>query len=176
MIQINIEAPFKIKSRKGLAEKIIRKKLEQKGWLVWRGGYIHCLRKDELYPNVERKYTLLRNLLQQYHPGTVEALEFYSHVHKGMPDFLCYKNTRFRFIECKLDHESISKWQKRCFKFLIELGFDVCIYRLVTKTSTRKAKLGEKRRIIEKQTRMKKWIKSTLTHTTAPSHCHQNPS
>ncbi len=136
--------------KRGLSEKEFRRKLEKEGWLVWRGGLIGIQDRDEVYPNVYRKYSLLKKLLgKQY-----LALKYMNKVHHGMPDFVCYRNKKFKFVECKLQYECLSKVQKKCIQKLLSLGFNVEVYRLVdNRTKTREALItvdGVKR-IVEKQ-------------------------
>ena len=45
--------------RLGLSERLVRERLERNGWTVWRGGFIHALRRRELFPNVKTKYATL---------------------------------------------------------------------------------------------------------------------
>jgi len=117
------------RTKRGLSEKIIRKKLERHGWFVWRGSMIHVTAHD--YPNVDKKYKQLQALLSgQPHANT---LRYYSRIHHGMPDFLCYKNGRFKFVECKLSYERLSARQKTCIAKLQNLGFVVELHRLVEK-------------------------------------------
>jgi len=112
---------------KGLSERQIRKRLESQGWIVWRGGYLHALRKQEIYPNIRKKYTILKNLIDA---EKLEYLQYLSKTHHGMPDFLCYRNS-FKFVECKLGHEQLSVVQKKCIKILVNKGYDVEIHKFV---------------------------------------------
>ncbi len=138
--------------KKGLSEKLIRKRLEKKGH-VWRAGLIGIL-KDEIYPNVRRKYQLLKDLMDRHHPGLHEHLEYINKVHHGMPDFLFFGKS-FRFVECKLQYEQLSSVQKKTIKKLIELGFDVEVHKVVDKrTKTRKASVyifNGSKEVIERQ-------------------------
>ena len=118
------------KPRKGLSEKLIRRKLEKSGWTVWRGGLLNITDQMELYPNVRKKYDALLTLLRKYRPGAIDELRYLCQVHHGMPDFLCYRNGQFKFIECKLGYESLSKAQKLCVSRLQCLGFPVEVHRL----------------------------------------------
>lgn len=142
--------------RKGMSEREIRRLLEKRGWKVWRGSLISILRRDELYPNVKRKYELLRELLNLHHPGTFELLEYLCAVHHGIPDFLAFHSQQgFRFVECKLGHEQLSARQKACITKLQELGFEVEVWKLVEEcTKLRHAEVdlesGEKR-VVERQ-------------------------
>ena len=145
--------------RRGLSERIVRRKLERSGWIVWRGGLINITREDEQYLNVQRKYEQLRQLLLTHHPAMLETLQYLCVVHHGMPDFLCYKNQTFKFIECKLGHEQLSERQKLCIANLQKLGFNVEVYKLVEPcTKVRNAlvniETGEKK-VQERQMRLK---------------------
>lgn len=145
--------------RRGLSERELKRRLERQGWKVWRGGLIGILRREELYPNVRRKYGLLRELVERRHPGTFELLEYLCAVHHGMPDFLCHHPAKgFLFVECKLGHEGLSEGQKRCIRRLQLLGFEVEVHKLVEPcTKTRAAAIdlenGEKS-VLERQLRI----------------------
>ncbi len=128
----------KPKSRVGLAERFLRKRLEKQGWMVWRGGSIDITRRAEVYPNVRRRYEQLCALLEQQYPTMLEKLQYLCVVHHGMPDFVCYRRGEFKFVECKLGHESLSERQKKCIVVLQKLGFVVEVHKLVdTCTKTR---------------------------------------
>lgn len=140
------------KNRRGLSEKELRRRLERHGWLVWRGDMLAAIRTRELYPNVERKYKMLTDLLERHHPGRLEELQYICAVHHGMPDFLCYRDCRFKFVECKLEYEPLSDAQKRCIRRLEGMGFGVEIHKLVQKTRMNEAVyVGDEKVIIEKQ-------------------------
>ena len=119
------------KERRGLSEKIIRRRLERQGWTVWRGGLVHITGEDELYPNVRRKYLLLERLLETHTPGMLDELSYLCRVHHGMPDLLCFRKGIFKFVECKLIYEQLSRRQKRCISRLQQLGFAVEVHKLV---------------------------------------------
>jgi hypothetical protein len=119
------------KSRRGLSEKLLKRRLEKNGWQVWRGGFIHASRKTELYPNVERAYKNLAALLEKHKPGALELLQYLSVVHHGMPDYICFRNKEFKFVECKLAHEQLQESQKKCIPKLLQLGFSVEVHTLV---------------------------------------------
>jgi DNA polymerase elongation subunit (family B) len=143
------------KSNKGLSERQFKKRLEKAGWEVWRGGSIHMLRKQELFPNVRRKYTRLILLLHHYHPHHAEFLEYLCHIHKGMPDFICFRKGEFKFVECKFKNESVSKRQRKCFERLQKQGFRVEVHKLVDfPTKVRRAEVNVvtgSKRIMEQQ-------------------------
>ncbi|MFH1850584.1 MAG: DNA polymerase domain-containing protein [archaeon] len=131
----------KYKSRAGLSEKLIRQRLERQGWTVWRGGSLWILKQDEVYPNVRRKYEKLIQLMAK-HKLDHEYLQYLCHVHHGMPDYLCYRNRRFKFVECKLGHEQLGKGQKKCISKLQGMGFTVEVHKLVDPcTKTRAAEI-----------------------------------
>jgi hypothetical protein len=145
----------KYKSRQGLSERRIKKRLEKKGWEIWRGGFIHCIRYKDLYPNVFRKYIRLRKILG----NDLEYLQYLSVVHHGMPDFFCRRKKKLKFVECKLGHEQLSERQKKCFPKLMELGYKVEVHKLVfpcTKLRIADVDLKTGEKIIrEKQMRLK---------------------
>ena len=116
---------------RGLAEYVIRKRLERHGWTVWRGGCIGIARCDDIYPRVLRKYWLLERFLEQTRPGTIETLRYYAETQHGMPDFLCYRHGTWKFVECKFCHEQLSPCQKRCIPRLVQLGFVVEVHKLI---------------------------------------------
>ena len=121
------------RTARGLSELQLKTRLEKQGWTVWRGGQIGMTRKAEIYPNVERKYTLLIELLKRDHPDHVELLQYLCAVHHGMPDYLCYrqKTNEWKFVECKYKHEQLSQRQKTCIQKLSSLGFTVEVHKLV---------------------------------------------
>jgi hypothetical protein len=137
-------------ARKGLAERVLRKRLERAGWRVWRGGYLHASRKPELYPVVERAYKELTALLDTHYAAAREHLQYLCVVHHGMPDLICYRQGVFKFVECKLEHEQLLQSQKQCIPKLLALGLSVEVHKLVgTSTKVREALVniesGEKR-------------------------------
>jgi hypothetical protein len=136
------------RTARGLSELQLRQRLEKQGWTVWRGGAIGITRRAELYPNVERKYTLLIELLAKDHAQHVELLQYLCAVHHGMPDFLCYRGKgggEWKFVECKYKHEQLSERQKTCIQKLTSLGFTVEVHKLVDhQTKTRNATVNLK--------------------------------
>ncbi len=145
--------------KRGLSEKLLRRRLENNGWTIWRGGLIGAQDEYDIYPNVRRKYQLLEELLEGFRPGTYEELKFLAKVHHGMPDFICFRKGVFLFVECKYGHEQLSIRQKHCIRKLKQLGFVVEVHKLVENcTKTRKAMIiletGEKK-ILNKQLRIK---------------------
>ncbi len=131
------------KNRVGLSEKLIKQRLQKQGWEVWRGGAINILRMDEVYPNVRFRYQLLHHLLDKYHPKKREYLEYLCAVHHGMPDFICFRHGQFKFVECKLGHEQLSKRQKKCIPLLQKAGFEVEVHKIVEHcTKIREASLN----------------------------------
>ena len=153
----------KYKTKRGLSERLLKKRLEKQGWTVWRGGLINVLKREELYPNVQRKYKkldkILRKLVFKHHA----LLQYICHVHHGMPDFICYRNGEFKFVECKYSYEQLSKKQKKCIIKLQRLGFNVEVHKVVevctkTRSLTLNIETGDKK-IIEKQMRLRKLSK-----------------
>jgi len=140
--------------RKGLSERLLRKRLERQGYEVWRGGALNILKRDEIYPNVKIKYERLFQLLNKHKPNTLETLQYYCHQH-GMPDFITFRDKKFKFIEAKLCHEPLSKRQKKCILRLQKLGFEVEVHTLVDhRTKTRTQLIDHRsgnKKIIEKQ-------------------------
>jgi hypothetical protein len=145
-------------SRVGLAERQLCNRLEKQGWMVWRGGALNILKKEDNYPNVKRKYHLLMRLLDRHMPGKREQLQYLCHVHHGMPDFLCYRLGEFKFVECKLCHEQLSLGQKKCIARLQQLGFTVEVHKLVderTKARVSRVSLATGRKsVVERQTNL----------------------
>ncbi|MDD9954176.1 MAG: VRR-NUC domain-containing protein [Candidatus Woesearchaeota archaeon] len=146
--------------RRGLSERMIKKRLERDGWLVWRGSLVGAHKDESRYPNVRRKYAILHELLEQHHPDKISTLEYMCYVHHGIPDLLCFRKSLFKFVECKLGHEQLSQRQKTCIRKLQELGFPVEVHKLVDDcTKTRRATIdlhsGEKI-IHEKQERLRR--------------------
>lgn len=115
----------------GLSERILRKRLERQGWSVWRGGSIGIERVPDVYPNVKERYTLLSRLLEKHHGDKADALRFLCAVHHGMPDFICFRDGVFKFVECKFKHEPLSGRQRKCIARLQGMGFIVEVHKLV---------------------------------------------
>jgi hypothetical protein len=128
------------RSNYGLSEIQVKAKLLKEGWEIWRGGNIGITRQAEIYPNVERKYKRLCELLSKDFPDKLELLQYLCAVHHGMPDYLCYRRGEWKFVECKLYHEQLSARQKICITKLQSLGFTVEVHKLIDhRTKTRKA-------------------------------------
>lgn len=151
--QITYERP-RGKPRKGLSERYIRKKLERNGWTVWRGGMLHVTEHE--YPNVEKKYKKLDKILKNY--SCYKQLRYLSAIHHGMPDFICYKNRELKFVECKLEYETLSRRQITCISELQKLGFTVEVHRLVKEcTKDRVVDMNmefKKKLVLEAQTKL----------------------
>ena len=151
------EAPKNYQERRGLSERILKRRLERNGWQVWRGGYLHATRKRNQWPNVLRKYARLIKLLREAGHDP-QRLQLLCQVHHGMPDFLCYRGGAFLFVECKLGHEQLSDRQKTCIQKLHELGFTTEVHKLVFDAKAREwlkdLQTGEKE-VLEKQLRLK---------------------
>ncbi len=148
---------YPYKSRHGLAELQLRKRLEKQGWMVWRGGFVHALAAD-VYPHVKKKYLQLAELIVElYDDKALDFLCYLCAVHHGMPDLVCYNPTlqQFKFVECKLGHESLSQRQILTIKRLLDAGFNVEVHKLVEEcTKTRKAEVDlvtKKKKILEKE-------------------------
>jgi DNA polymerase II len=120
----------KYKRNRGLSERQIKRRLENSGWEVWRGGLINLPRKADLFPNVRNKYLKLIILLNSYDLEKREILQYFCH-QSGMPDFICHRQGQFKFVECKFNHEELSLVQRRCIVRLQKLDFKVEIIKLV---------------------------------------------
>ena len=163
---ITVYIPMKkypYKSRHGLAELQLRKRLEKQGWHVWRGGFVHAIAAD-VYPAVKKKYLQLAELImEQYGERTLDFLCYLCTVHHGMPDLVCYNPAlnQLKFVECKFGHESLSNRQVLTIKRLIDAGFAVEVHKLVEDcTKTRKANIDlvtKKKKILEKELTLKKF-------------------
>lgn len=121
----------------------------------------------DAYPAVRKKYTELADLLKEaYGNRTFDFLCYMCAVHHGMPDLICYHPTlqQFKFVECKLGHESLSNRQVLTITKLQQAGFSVEIHKLVEDcTKTRKAKINlvtKEKKIIEKTLTLKKFTSS----------------
>jgi DNA polymerase elongation subunit (family B) len=143
-------------TNRGLSERQIRKKLEKDGWHIWRGGLINCLIRHDLYPNVRRRYIYLHQLLKKYHCDKIDLLHYYCS-QSGMPDFICFRDGKFKFVECKFNHEQLSKRQKLCILRLQSHGFNVEVLKFVD-PSVRMRVMEENhlgmKRIMESQRRL----------------------
>ncbi len=111
-------------TRRGFSEHVIRRRLERRGWQVWRPDLL-CAQHEYLV--VRRKYGRLVALLDRFHPGLHEELRYLCAVHHGLPDFLCFHGS-FLFVECKLGYEPLSWRQRQCFRKLLRLGFRVEVH------------------------------------------------
>lgn len=150
----------KRQSNYGLSEHQVKQQLLKDGFEIWRGGQIGITRRAEIYPNVERKYKRLCELLQRDFPERLELLQYLCHVHHGMPDYLCYreKDKSWKFVECKFLHEQLSSRQKVCITKLQSLGFIVEVHKIVDhRTKTRSAHVdlsNGKRKVKEEQLKL----------------------
>ena len=137
-------------NRGGLSERILKQRLEQQGWIVWKSALIGFWESAD--PNVERKNAKLHELLD---PETREWLEYMNAVHHGLPDYICYRAGKWKFVECKLGHEQLNKNQRKCIPKLKGRGFHVEVHKLVedcTKTRAALVQLGTReKKILEKQ-------------------------
>ena len=155
---------YSYKSRQGLAELQLRKRLEKQGWQVWRGGFVHAIAAD-IYPAVKRKYVQLAELIVElYGDKALDLLCYLCTVHHGMPDLVCYNPAlkQFKFVECKLGHEGLSDRQVVTIKRLQEEGFKVEVHKLVEEcTKTRKAEVNlitKEKKILEKEMKLTRFI------------------
>jgi len=155
---------YPYKSRHGLAELQLRKRLEKQGWQVWRGGFVHAIAAD-VYPAVKKRYTQLAELIVEiYGEKALDLLCYLCTVHHGMPDLVCYNPTlqQFKFVECKFGHEGLSSRQVMAIKRLQEEGFQVEVHKLVEEcTKTRKARidlLSKEKKILEKEMKLTQFV------------------
>lgn len=122
---------------------------------------MHLLWTD-VYPTVRRKYDQLADLLlDAYGPEMMDTLGYFSYVHHGIPDFLCYNpsSKEFKFVECKLGHEQLSSRQVLTIQKLKHIGFTTEVHKLVEAcTKVRKAEVNialNKREVLEKELTLK---------------------
>ncbi|MBW2970417.1 VRR-NUC domain-containing protein [Candidatus Woesearchaeota archaeon] len=155
---------YPYKTRQGLAELQLRKRLEKQGWKTWRGGFVHAIAAD-VYPAVKKKYVQLAELIVELHGNrALDLLCYLCTVHHGMPDLVCYNPAlkQFKFVECKLGHEGLSQRQVATIQKLQEAGFIVEVHKLVEEcTKTRKAKVNlatKEKRIIEKEMTLTRFL------------------
>lgn len=148
---------FPYKTRSGLSETQLRKRLEMQGWLVWRGNFVWATQGDS-YPRVQKRYDQLRGLiLELFGEPAYESLRYMCQVHHGMPDLVCYHShlREFKFVECKLGHEQLSSRQILTIQKLHQLGFLTEVHRLVDPcTKTREARVDlvfKKKHVLEKE-------------------------
>ncbi|MFH1173657.1 MAG: VRR-NUC domain-containing protein [archaeon] len=154
------------KSNLGLSERLVAKRLHRERWLFWKGESLSVLRRTALYPNVQNKYALLEKLMTQ-HNKNLDDLKYLTEVHHGVPDFLCYRQGHFKFVECKSGHEQLSAIQKICILKLMRLGYEVEVHilaRACTKTRIALINLetGEKK-ILERQLSLRQFQKRCAT-------------
>jgi hypothetical protein len=148
---------YPYKSRHGLAELQLRKRLEKQGWHVWRGGFVHAIAAD-VYPSVKKKYLFLAELVREiYGDSALDFLCYLCAVHHGMPDLVCYhpQKKEFKFVECKFGHEQLSSRQVVTIKKLQDAGFVTEIHKLVDDcTKTRRAEVNlatKQKKVLEKE-------------------------
>ncbi len=148
---------YPYKTRHGLAELQLRKRLEKQGWRVWRGGFVHAIAAD-VYPAVKKKYLQLAELIMEIcGDRSLDFLCYLCAVHHGMPDLLCYHpiQKQFKFVECKFGHEQLSSRQVVTIKRLQDAGFTVEVHKLVDDcTKTRKAEVNlvtKEKKVLEKE-------------------------
>lgn len=146
---------YPYKTRRGLAETQLKKRLEKHGWHVWRGGFFHAINGD-LYPVVKRKYIHLVQLIKEHYNGRMlDYLSYMSAVNHGMPDYICYHPhlKQLKFVECKFGHEQLSQRQITTIHKLKERGLTIEVHKLVEPcTKTRKARVNiitKKKNILE---------------------------
>lgn len=153
MLPVYIYPSKKTSQERGKSEKEIKKKLEKQGWEVWRSASINFLYNPDLFPVVLKKYQRLHMLLDAYYPKEKEYIQLLAAVHHGLPDFICFRQGIFKFIECKRGYEQLSDAQKICIPKLQELGFIVELHILgYLSTKTTKAILKDgKKKIVERQ-------------------------
>lgn len=98
-------------------------------------------------------------LVEQERKGGWEFLQLLCAVHHGMPDFIVYRRGILKFVECKLGHEQLGEYQKRCLPRLKRIGFIVEVWKIVDEcTKIRRAKvniLTKEKKVCEKQERLK---------------------
>ena len=135
MLIKEIQLPiFPYKSRRGVAERLVKKYFMRQGFEVYRGARImgwHTLRYF-MYPNVRRVYDrvefLLRKKLQASYPAFRARIS-----HKGLPDFFLYRKYPgecWMFVEAKLGNECLGKHQLKQLQFLEESGFLCAVVRV----------------------------------------------
>ena len=152
---------YPYKTRQGLAEAQLRKRLQKQGWEVWRGGFVHAIAAD-VYSAVKKRYAQLAEIILERHgKETLDLLCYLCTVHHGMPDFVCYHPSlkQLKFVECKLGHEALSTRQITTIKKLQDAGFPVEIHKLVENcTKTRKARINlitKEKTVLEKECTLK---------------------
>jgi hypothetical protein len=144
---------FSYKTRRGLSEKQIKKKLQDQGWIIWRGAYIP--RKEDLedrYPNVKKHYEKLIDWLEEDF-DYMDELRYLSQVHHGMPDFICYHPAlkQWKYVECKLENEQPSIRQLCTIARLESMGFIVELHKLSSSRRTRGRMNGTKVKVLEQE-------------------------
>jgi len=173
---------YPYKSRRGLAESQLKKRLEKQGWMVWRGGFFHAINGD-LYPVVRRKYVQLVQLIKElYNANLYDYLCYLDTVHHGMPDYIAYhpQLQKLKFVECKLGHEQLSVRQIQTIHCLQDKGFNVEVHKLVDPcTKTRKAKvnlLTKNKHVLEQVKPLTKYIRTSRVKSKALCTSHKQPS
>ena len=120
---------FDYVNRSGLSERVLKDRMQKRGWESFRGGMIGVRME---YPNVLAKYARLEGLItDKLGVDVLDELKLINAVHHGMPDYLFFRRGELLFVECKLGHEQLSERQKKCIRRLQDLGFKVEVHKLV---------------------------------------------
>ena len=131
-------------TRHGLAERLVRRHFEKKGFEVYRGyqvlGKEHSLNYEKYEP-VARRYDRLEEILYRKLYGGLLYLREVIRLTAGVPDFFIHFNGYCAFVEVKMEHESIKKHQYECMRFLEGLGFECIVVRLKRKIYRQKIRV-----------------------------------
>lgn len=161
------------KSKRGLAERLAKRYLENSGFKVFRG--VRILGKEwsinyDLYENVRRTYDRVDDLLvKKLGLKLYELRDALSW--KGIPDFfLCRKRGSKEdlcFAEVKLNNEQIKDHQFDCMHLLEQYGFTIFIIRIKEKVLApeiiRDAQTKKKIMVLKQETlRRRKWKKEFI--------------
>ncbi len=125
---------YPYKSRRGLAERLVRKYLEKKGYDVFRGYSIlgkECSAYYDEYENVRKKYDRLEVIL--LNRLGLRLYELRELLDSGIPDYFASKADDVFFVEVKLEHEQIKGHQLECMQLLEKFGFKVVVLRIKKK-------------------------------------------
>ena len=119
---------------RGYAEQHVRRMLERRGIIVWRGGMLGATRR---YPTIERKYARLDKILSEHYPHLIGFVQHLARI-GGIPDFITWNGRTISFVEVKLDYEPLSDAQKRCMIRLLRVGFPVTLIRIISRATKRR--------------------------------------
>lgn len=127
--QTYVALPSGFEYRRGAAERVLRKSLQQKGWRLWHMDYFMGRKAECLF--VQHDYRELCAFLEQWKHGCVAYLEHLARVYHAMPAFFCHRSGVSKFVACSFEQEPLGRAQREVILKLLEAGFAVEVHTLV---------------------------------------------